>query len=337
VGRISIGLNRWDFSTPANFVADVQRAELLGWDQCLVLCNPLVTWDPYVLLALAGNATARVSLAPFIDNPVLRHPAVLGNAIATVDAVAPGRARLVLGVGDTAVRFVGRRPSTVTGLEAAVTRIRRLLRGEPVDTDAGLQARMQNPREVPIWIAAGGPRTLRMAGRTCDGVYLRVGRDPSNLRRALSFVHDGASEAGRDPSQVGVGLVLHTIWRQNPREIAAISRSMAAGFYEYSPSLFDGAGLEWTGPPIGELHRLVWPDFHHAADLVASGEIVSFLPDRAATGFSLFGTPADIAAQLRESIAILGRVDVIVPHPVPTPTPDKHFSRWFAEDVMPLV
>jgi alkanesulfonate monooxygenase SsuD/methylene tetrahydromethanopterin reductase-like flavin-dependent oxidoreductase (luciferase family) len=225
----------------------------------------------------------------------------------------------------------------VAGLEAAVGQIRSLLRGEPVDAHAGLAARMQKAREVPIWIAAGGPRTLRMAGRVCDGVYLRVGKDPSNLRSALTLVHEGASEAGRDPGEVGIGLVLHTIRRQNPREIAAISRSMAAGFYEYSPALFDSAGIEWNGPPISELHRLVRPDFHHAADLVASGEVVSFLSDRAATAFSLFGTPADIAAQLRESITILGAVDVIVPHPVPTPTPDSDFSRWFAEDVMPLV
>ena len=94
---------------------------------------------------------------------------------------------------------------------------------------------------------------------------------------------------------------------------------MAAGFYEYSPALFDTAGIPWNGTALEELKRIVWPDFHHAPDLVASGGLVSFLPDAAANGFSLCGTPLEMAAQLRDTIAVLGKVDVVVPHPVPTP------------------
>jgi 5,10-methylenetetrahydromethanopterin reductase len=332
----ALGLNRWDFSSPANFVADVRRAESLGWGQALVLCNPLMTWDPYVLLALAGDATTSIGLGPFIDNPVLRDPAVLAGAIATVDAVAPGRSRLVLGVGDTAVRFLGRRPARLSELESAVRRIGSLLAGEPVDPDSGLVAKMRTARPVPVWIAAGGPRTIRTAAGIADGVYLRVGRDPSNLRRAADLLREGATSSGRRPEDVGIGLVLHTIWRQDPAEIAAISRSMAAGFYEYSPSLFENAGIEWNGPPVEELRRRVWPDFHHARDLVASGDAVAFLPERAAQGFSLFGSPAEMAGQLRQAMEILGRVDVVVPHPVPNPPPGE-FERWFAEEVWPLV
>ncbi len=336
MANIALGLNRWDFSSPSNFVADVRRAESLGWGQALVLCNPLMTWDPYVLLALAGDATTRIGLAPFIDNPVLRHPAVLAGAIATVDAVAPGRARLAIGAGDTAVRFLGRRPARVSELESAVRRIRSLLAGDQIDAASGLVARMQTPRPVPVWVAAGGPRTIRMAGGIADGVYLRVGRDPSNLRRAADLLREGATAMGRPLEEVGIGLVLHTIWPQDPAEIASISRSMAAGFYEYSPSLFEHAGIEWNGPPLEELRRRVWPDFHHAKDLVASGNVVAFLSDRAAQGFSLFGSPTEMAAQLRGAIEILGRVDVVVPHPVPNPLPGA-FERWFAEEVWPLV
>jgi len=336
VADITLGLNRWDFSTPASFVADVLRAESLGWGEALVLCNPLMTWDPYVLLALAGDATTGIGLGPFIDNPVLRHPAVLAGAIATVDAVAPGRSRLVLGVGDTAVRFVGRHPARVSELESAVRQIRSLLAGEPIDPASGLVATMKTARPVPVWVAAGGPRAIAMAARVADGVYLRVGRDPSNLRHAADLLREGATSSGRSPDEIGIGLVLHTIWRQDPIEFAAISRSMAAGFYEYSPSLFEDAGIEWEGPPVEDLRRRVWPDFHHAQDLVASGQVVGFLPERAAQGFSLFGSPTEMAAQLRQAIGILGRVDVVVPHPVPNPPPGT-FERWFAEEVWPLV
>jgi 5,10-methylenetetrahydromethanopterin reductase len=335
--RPLLGLNRWDVTTPATFAADVARAEALGWDKALLLCNPLMTWDPYVLLALAGQATGTIGLETFIDNPILRHPAVLADAIATVDAVAPGRARLVLGVGDTAVRFLGRHPATVATLEAAVLETRSLLSGGAVEVDAVRPARLHDPRPVPVWVAAGGPKTLRMAGRTAEGVYLRVGRNPENLRRAVDTVRAGAAEAGRHPDDVGIGLVLHTVTVQDPAAIAAISRSMAAGFYEYSPHLFDAAGIPWDGPPVDVLKQQVWPDFHHAPDLVESGTVVSFLPQEAADGFSLFGPPEKMAGQLREAIAVVGRVDTVVTHPVPTPGPGDDYQRWFIEDVWPFV
>jgi hypothetical protein len=64
---------------------------------------------------------------------------------------------------------------------------------------------------------------------------------------------------------------------------------------------------------------------------------VSFLPEEAANGFSLFGNPRDIADQLRSAIATVGKVDVVVPHPVPTPPPGSDFPRWFIEEVWPFV
>jgi 5,10-methylenetetrahydromethanopterin reductase len=333
-----LGLNRWDWRSPERFAASVARAETLGWHDALVPTNPLANFDTYVLLAGAAMRTSRIRLAPFLDTPVLRHPAVLAGSITTVDAISGGRARLVLGVGDTAVRFLGRRPAKVAELEAAVSTCRRLLAGDKVDVGTARPARLFRPAPIPVEVAAGGPRTLRMAGRTADGVYLRVGRDPANLRSAVESLRAGAADAGRNLDDVAIGLVLHTITSQNPNEIAAISRSMAAGFYEYSPALFEIPGIAWDGLPIEELKELVTPDFHHARDLVHAGGVVAFLPDRAAEGFSLFGTPRDIADQLGAAIAAVGvKVDIVIPHPVPMPAPDSDYPRWFIEEVWPLV
>jgi 5,10-methylenetetrahydromethanopterin reductase len=332
-----LGLNRWDTSTPDSLAADIARGEALGYTHALLGTNSLRLWDTYVLLALAARQTRTIRLAPFVDNPVMRHPAILAGSVATVDELSAGRADLVLGVGDTAVRWVGRRPATVSGLEQATALTRRLLAGEPVDLGAASPARLEHARPVPVWIAAGGPKTLRMAGRVADGVYLRVGRAAANLRAAVEAVHAGARQAGRDPSSIAIGLVLHAITPRGVIETAAIARSVAAGFYQYSPMLFDQAGLRWDGPPVRELSQRVWPDFHHAPDLAAAGELVSFLPEAAAEAFSVFGPPKDIAGQLRAAIEVAGRVDVVVPNPVPKPLPSDDFARWFAEQVWPLV
>src|SRR5258708_27261029 len=58
--------------------------------------------------------------------------------------------------------------------------MRALLDGHAVDVGAREPARLPHHRPVPIWIAAGGPRTLRMAGGVADGVFIRVGTHPAN-------------------------------------------------------------------------------------------------------------------------------------------------------------
>ncbi|MYI86977.1 MAG: LLM class flavin-dependent oxidoreductase, partial [Dehalococcoidia bacterium] len=194
----------------------------------------------------------------------------------------------------------------------------------------------------------GGPKPIEMAGRSADGVFLRVGRHPENLRTAIERVHAGARAAGRDPDEIGIGLIFHTVMSDDPAEIRATARSMAAGYYEYSPALFEIPGLPWDGPDVEDLKKQVYPDFHHAPDLVESGNLVSFLDDETADSFALFGSADDIARQLRAAIEAVGRVDIVVPHPVPMPVPGSPIPRsvppalagadyktWFASEVMP--
>jgi alkanesulfonate monooxygenase SsuD/methylene tetrahydromethanopterin reductase-like flavin-dependent oxidoreductase (luciferase family) len=190
-----------------------------------------------------------------------------------------------------------------------------------------------------------------MAGANAAGVFLRVGRHPENLRQAIGQVHAGAAEAGRDPGSVGIGLIFHTIVSDDTHEIALIARAMAAGYYEYSPRLFDIPGFQWKGPHPEELKcDAGLTDFHHASDPLSAGRLVQFLDDDIANSFALFGTASDIAAQI-DAVTSLGfRVDVIVTHPVPTPTPHQpvhrqvptelhaaDYTAWFVGEVLPLV
>ncbi len=348
--RPGFGLNRFDWTSTEAFVADIARAEELGFAYALIPWNPLARSDPYMQLAVAAGRTSRIRLGLLLDNPVLHHPAASASSIATLDEISGGRAILTYGVGDTAVRWLGLRPARVAELEEATVLARRLLAGEEVDVGAVRPARLQHARPAPVWIAAGGPKTIEMAGRVADGVFLRVGRHPENLHAAMARVHAGARAAGRDPDEVGIGLIFHTVMSDDPDEIRATARSMAAGYYEYSPALFEIPGLPWDGPSVEELKQQVYPDFHHAPDLVKSGNLVSFLDEETADSFALFGSAEEVAGQLRRAIEAVGRVDIVVPHPVPMPVPGAPVPRalpaslagadyktWFAAEVMPRV
>jgi alkanesulfonate monooxygenase SsuD/methylene tetrahydromethanopterin reductase-like flavin-dependent oxidoreductase (luciferase family) len=336
----AFGLNRFNYTSPQAFAADAKRAESLGWDYAFIPSSPLRRQDPYVNLAFAAVQTERIGLGPLIETPMMRHPAVMASSIATVEAMAPGRTLLAYGVGDTAVRLMGKRPARVAELEEATILTRRLLAGEEVEVGAARPAKLEHAMPVPVWIAAGGPRTLRMSGRVADGVFIRVGKHEANLRHSIEAVRAGATEAGRNPDEVKIAVIVHTILTDDLERAALLSRSMAAGYYEYSPMLFDPPNFSWDGPPVEELKKQVWPDFHHATDLEASGRVASFLSDEIADAFAVYGTPDMIASQLYDVLHMGFAIDMIIPHPVPTPPPGgprPDYIERFATQVLPAL
>ena len=338
------GLNRFDARSVDAFAADVERAERLGWDAALQPDSQLRRRDTYVLLAAAARATRRITLGTLLANPINRHPTVTASSIATIDELAPGRVLLGWGVGDTAVRLAGLRPARVKELESATRLMRALLDGEAVEVGAERPARLPHARPVPIWIAAGGPRTLRMAGGVADGVFIRVGTHRDNIAAAVEAIRAGAAEAGRDPAAVRIGTVFHTVLVDDAARALTMAKSMAAGYYEYSPTLFERPGLRWTGPDPETLkrERRVWPDFHHAPDLDMSGRVVDFLPVEAADAFALRGSPAAIVEQL---VGVLrtapATFDYVVLHPIPNPEwpadPERDYTARIAREVLPHV
>jgi 5,10-methylenetetrahydromethanopterin reductase len=338
------GLNRFDDRSVDAFAADVRRAELLGWDAAWEPDSQLRRRDTYVMLAAAARATERIMLGTLLANPINRHPTVTASSIATIDELAPGRVLLGWGVGDTAVRLAGLKPARVAELESSTRLMRSLLDGEAVDVGAARPARLPHHRPVPIWIAAGGPRTLRMAGGVADGVFIRVGTHPRTIAWAIDAIRAGAADAGRDPATVRVGAVFHTVFVDDPATARLMAKSMAAGYYEYSPTLFGPPGLAWDGPDPETLKRnkQVWPDFHHATDLVASGRVVDFLPDAVADAFALRGGADAIVEQLlgifRASPAPLEHV---VLHPIPNPRlpqdVETGYTARVAREVLPRV
>ena len=89
-----------------------------------------------------------------------------------------------------------------------------------------------------------------------------------------------------------------------------------------------------------ELKKQVWPDFHHTTDLETAGRLVSFLPDEVADAFALYGTPEMIAKQLCGVLNVGFPIQMIVPHPVPTPPldgPRPDYLERLATEVMPLL
>jgi 5,10-methylenetetrahydromethanopterin reductase len=59
-------------------------------------------------------------------------------------------------------------------------------------------------RPVPIYISAEGPKTLRVAGRVCDGVILGTGFDKAVTDWARRRIAEGAEAEGRTLDEIDI-------------------------------------------------------------------------------------------------------------------------------------
>src|SRR3954454_15777229 len=136
-----------------------------------------------------------------VTNPVTREPAVTASAHATLQDISGGRVVLGMGRGDSAVRVMGRKPTPIKLFEERLRMIKAFMNGRPVDwegTEIQLQWAQDKP-EIPLYVAAYGPRALGVAGRVGDGVIIQLA-DPAIIQWTMATARRAAEEAGRDPA-----------------------------------------------------------------------------------------------------------------------------------------
>lgn len=174
--------------------------------------------ETFTLLGFLAAATQQIKLGVGVVNPYTRHPALLAMASATLDRLCGGRFMLGLGRSE---RFVIQdrmgipyaRP--LATLEETVRHIRDLLAGAQRTTttghyrlhDVGLAIQPMQQR-LPIYLAAIGPKALRLAGAVADGVVLNAYVPTGYVRFAVEEIRRAAREAGRDPNAIDIACML---------------------------------------------------------------------------------------------------------------------------------
>jgi 5,10-methylenetetrahydromethanopterin reductase len=177
-------------------------AERAGFDVVGIGDTQNLEPEAFVTLTAMAAATERIGLATTVANPVTRHVAVSAAAMAALQSASGGRALYGVGTGDSAVATLGLPWAGLAGLERHGRAFRALVRGEEVAVD-GHPVRLQwDVEPVPLLLAAGGPRTLRLAGAIADGVICGNGISEEVVRSNVALVAEGARAAGRDPAEV---------------------------------------------------------------------------------------------------------------------------------------
>lgn len=309
-------------SLPVEIVCDVSRhAQACGFGG-LWYGDERFERDPFVVLARVAKKTDSILLGPAVCDPYTRHPAMTAASIATLDEISGNRARLGLGAGAAGFDLLGlAQPEPARSVHDAVVAIRTLLRGEAATVEGPAfrvrsgRMRFEGRDDIPILVAAEGPRMIEVAHRAADGVILAHTTTPADfgprLERAAGSQRDlpgrpwlvlrldatvsRDAEAAFDLARTRVGRVL---WSQYPRiryvELMGLS----------IPADLDRALME-AGP------------FQRTHDLSAFRRFAHLIPAELVEPVSLFGSVADVARQMQALLS--AGVDEMMIHPLIAP------------------
>jgi len=184
------------------------RAEGNGFTHAWTFDSHVLWQEPFVIYSLMLAATERMTVGPMVSNPGTRDWTVLASMFATLNDHFGPRTVCGMGRGDSALRVIGRQPVTLAETEMAIGVIKRLVAGEEVNY-RGTPVRFPwvgDGWDLPMWLAAYGPKTLELTGRVADGFILQLA-DPQILAWTLGTVRSAAAAAGRDPDSLAVAVV----------------------------------------------------------------------------------------------------------------------------------
>ncbi|MFD9892434.1 LLM class flavin-dependent oxidoreductase [Amycolatopsis sp. NPDC059027] len=168
------------------------QAEELGLSSFWVYDTPMVHGDPFAALALCAKATSRIRLGVGVTSPALRSIPAAASALASLDALAPGRIICGVGTGNSARRTLGMPPATGAELETFTASLQDLCAGRSISYREGDRVRdirflhagqyRDTAGPVDFVVAAQGVKAAAIAGRRGTGLLSFATLDPSAWR-----------------------------------------------------------------------------------------------------------------------------------------------------------
>ncbi len=333
--RVSIGLSVGSQPPLSRIRLMLRAARLLGFDAAWTIDHfqgffPRTLWDrdlsfaanpdhsPHqyydfqALLGYLGPRSGNLHLAVGVTEPVRRHPVLLAQTAMTVAAMT--KRQLILGVGageaENITPYGLPFKAPVSRFEEAIQVLRLALdsqgpfdfSGQFFNLDRAMMDLTSPPGRTPqIWVAAHGPRMLRLTGTYGDGWYPTLPYTPASYAASLATVRDAAVEAGRDPHQIIPAWQPFTVLGRSDSEVDQILDSPLIRYL----ALLAPADL-WTQNdsvhPLGERFRGyidMVPENYTRAELESAMKRV---PVGVVRDMILAGTPDDVYRELRAMV-----------------------------------
>ena len=272
---------------------------------------------PYPNPSVTGAAVAAVTqnLAVRAGSCVapLHHTARIAEEWAVIDNLTNGRAGLAIASGwqpdDFVLRPENAPPDNKPAMFQAIHDLRRLWRGEPVGfprADGTIHEVVTQPRPVspdlPIWVTtAGNPETWREAGANGANVLTHLlGQSIAEVGDKIALYHAALREAGHDPADFTVTLMLHTYLAESREEAQRVAREPMKDYLRSAAGLIKQ--YAWAFPAFKKpqgVDNAFQLDLGSLEDEELEG-ILDFAFERYFNDSGLFGTVEDCVARVED-------------------------------------
>lgn len=298
----------------------VQYAESRGFEAVWQAESRLVR-DAVVPMAAFAATTSRIKIGSGVINNWTRNAAVIAATFLTLDDLAPDR--IICGIGawwDPLAQKVGiNRTKPLLAMREVITVVRDLLarkrvtfHGEFVhltDVELDVVHGRKEPRNVPIYIGATGPKMMAMAGEIADGVVLNYLVSPKYNEAALNQLEEGAKLAGRGVDDIDrPQLVVCSVDApENRKKALDAARKLVTQYLGQQPHIMKASGVsQELLDEIGQV--LTWPATEEQIE-----EAMKLVPDDVVQMITASGTPQEVKAKVREYIASGATCPILYP------------------------
>jgi F420-dependent oxidoreductase-like protein len=222
-------------------VAQARMAHELGVAQ--VWLPQQQNYDAIALSALVGAAVPGLGVGTFVVPINPRHPLIVASLAQTAQAAAHGNFSLGLGLGAPEIErqaFGSDWPKVITRLREHLTILRSVIdagevdfHGRELSAAPTWPVRVAGGTPIPVYVAAMGPKALRVTGELADGTLPYLAGPKTVGEFIVPTITKAAAEAGRPaPRIIAAVPVLLSDDADSAREAAGQQLS----FYESIPS-----------------------------------------------------------------------------------------------------
>src|SRR5213593_484855 len=205
---MDFGIN---LATSADSWKVVKRAEELGYARAWFYDTQLLNADMFVAMGAAAVQTSRIRLATGMLIPSNRIAPVAASALASLNALAPGRIDFGISTGFPARRAMGLGPVKLDDMREYIRIVQRLLAGDtPEWTFEGKRRKIRflNPEigvfnvtdPIPLHISALGPRGRKLTAELGAGWLYATG-SMAPAKAAVADMLAAWRAAGVDPAR----------------------------------------------------------------------------------------------------------------------------------------
>ena len=303
-GPLEFGVVLQDVYAPGQIGELAAEVEDLGFSHLWLTDSSLHTHDVFSSLSLAALRTRRLRLGTAVTNPKTRHPGVTINASATVAGLAPGRTILGIGAGDRPLVVLGMEPARLAATRAMIDAAHALLAGESVTAEIGEyrleDAHLYFPPEQPppVWVAASGPKTLRLTGEIAEGAIVLAGLFPEAVQYALDHLREGRDAGALAGTPIDTTVFMYGAVDTDVERALAAARPIAAWFPQTAPHYCALGGMD--AELVAEVRKR-----YQGGEFQEAGSAASLISDELVQRFALAGPPA-AAIEKVETLMALG-------------------------------